>query len=228
MPWGSALRPLPRAWRHQSRAPARAVPASASFLRREKRAPPPARAGGRTHPATCPSAEEWRRETATGNRSGRERVGRTSGRRTTMSFPPECDRMRSSRGARSSRDGVGRGGGNAGSQCVGGPECVEDALRALEREAGNGGNLLGRRLANGLYAAEGAQKRAATVVADAGNAKELRRDRTDGSSLSLKRNREAMRFVARLLEHAERRGAARQAGWFAPAQHENFFLAFVE
>src|SRR5258706_11551054 len=210
MPWGSALRPLPRAWQWRSLATTRAAPASASFLRRETLALHPARGAERMHTATCPSAEGWRRETATGNRSGREKAGRTSGRRTTTSFPAVCDRMRSSRGARSSRDGVGRGGGNAGRQRVGSPECIEDALRALQRETGNGGDLFGRRFANGLHAAESMQQRAAPVVADAGNAQELRRDGTNGPSLSLERNCEAMRFVARLLEHPECGRAARQ------------------
>src|SRR6185503_13825922 len=48
------------------------------------------------------------------------------------------------------------------------------------------------------------------------------------AALALKRDREAMRFVARLLEHAQRRRPARETKRFATADHEDFFLALRE
>ena len=82
--------------------------------------------------------------------------------------------------------------------------------RAHEAEARHFADVVERRLTHALHAAERRQQHAAFVRTDPRNLQQFGRQRPRRALLALERYGKAMRFVARLLQHAQRWRAAGQ------------------
>src|SRR6185437_4367183 len=72
---------------------------------------------------------------------------------------------------------------------------------------------------------ERVEQRAALLRPHAANLEELGRHRTHRASLTVVRDREAMRLIAHALQHPERRRAPRQSQRLTPPGNEDLLLA---
>lgn len=94
---------------------------------------------------------------------------------------------------------------------------LKDACGQRRSEAGHGGDLLDRRLADALQRPEGGEQRPPSNRPDARDPQQLARDRTHRAALPIVADGGPMRLVPRLLQQPERGGAPRQPKRLAAA-----------